>query len=951
MARTVQRPRRPPKPGTTPNFGAAHPDDLGSPRGHGCPGRARRGAGGARPRGRGRAGRRRGDRAARGARGHGQDRAARRGPLAGPRAGLRRDDGVLRRARAGLRRRRGATAPRAADRAARAGGPRGADRRRARRRRGGDARAAPGGRRGARRRSRAFAACTACGGSARALQERAPLLLCVDDAQWCDAWSAHALVYLARRLAGLRVGDRHDGPRGDPGAEIDALHEVPASCSCVLPALSPAATARILGQHARRPLRRRGPRGGGRQPVPRRRARRVGRAEAGATRDGGAARVSCPTSVARRVDRTLRALPDPAARDRGGHRRARPGGAARARRARRRRHRWRRRRRAPTRWRRRALIEPRPSRCASSTRSSSRRSRSGLGPGEARVLHARAAAALGESAEPDGRVAAHLLRAQPARRAVGGRGPAQRGRAGARGGRADAGGARCSSARSPRACPATTPSCGCCSAAPPRAHRPDAVERADRGVAVVRAGGPALRRSRARARPRAGASRVGCPRPSRCSTRASTRSPTTSADVASMESELLGAMRFDARRTAARSTTCWRGPSSAAGAATRRRRLLLSHRAHAAATAARPADEIRELALAVVGRRRAAARRGPEAAEIYNVLYALLWAEALDEARGDRRAVLEEAAAAGLDRRATARRSAGGRRCTPRAATSPRWRPTRSPRSRPTRTARWIDRPLAELLCVRAPAARGEVDEAERVLRRAEAADGRGRRSARCCAAAAALVAAGARRLDAARAMLLRGGVTAAEAWGSDNPNVFPWRTLAVTRARAARADRRGACGSPREELDAARRRRDARGDGPRAARARARPSPPAEARALLDGGDPGARGVAGPRSRSPRRCCSPAMLLRARAAAGGGARAAAARARRGARVRRRRARGRRARRARRRGRPAARRAAMSGSDALTAAERRVAALAAEGLGNREIAQALFLTSRRSRRT
>jgi DNA-binding CsgD family transcriptional regulator len=40
------------------------------------------------------------------------------------------------------------------------------------------------------------------------------------------------------------------------------------------------------------------------------------------------------------------------------------------------------------------------------------------------------------------------------------------------------------------------------------------------------------------------------------------------------------------------------------------------------------------------------------------------------------------------------------------------------------------------------------------------------------------------------------------------------------------------------------------------------------------------------------------------------------------------------------------RRAALSGRDALTAAERRVAALAAEGRTNRQIAQQLFVTPR-----
>jgi DNA-binding CsgD family transcriptional regulator len=40
------------------------------------------------------------------------------------------------------------------------------------------------------------------------------------------------------------------------------------------------------------------------------------------------------------------------------------------------------------------------------------------------------------------------------------------------------------------------------------------------------------------------------------------------------------------------------------------------------------------------------------------------------------------------------------------------------------------------------------------------------------------------------------------------------------------------------------------------------------------------------------------------------------------------------------------RRAARSGADALTPSERRVARLAADGLSNRDIAQALFVTVR-----
>jgi DNA-binding CsgD family transcriptional regulator len=40
------------------------------------------------------------------------------------------------------------------------------------------------------------------------------------------------------------------------------------------------------------------------------------------------------------------------------------------------------------------------------------------------------------------------------------------------------------------------------------------------------------------------------------------------------------------------------------------------------------------------------------------------------------------------------------------------------------------------------------------------------------------------------------------------------------------------------------------------------------------------------------------------------------------------------------------RRLAISGADALTASERRVAAMASEGMTNREIAQALFVTQR-----
>jgi DNA-binding CsgD family transcriptional regulator len=40
------------------------------------------------------------------------------------------------------------------------------------------------------------------------------------------------------------------------------------------------------------------------------------------------------------------------------------------------------------------------------------------------------------------------------------------------------------------------------------------------------------------------------------------------------------------------------------------------------------------------------------------------------------------------------------------------------------------------------------------------------------------------------------------------------------------------------------------------------------------------------------------------------------------------------------------RRLVLSGADALTPSERRIAAMAAEGLSNREIAQALFVTPR-----
>jgi FixJ family two-component response regulator len=43
------------------------------------------------------------------------------------------------------------------------------------------------------------------------------------------------------------------------------------------------------------------------------------------------------------------------------------------------------------------------------------------------------------------------------------------------------------------------------------------------------------------------------------------------------------------------------------------------------------------------------------------------------------------------------------------------------------------------------------------------------------------------------------------------------------------------------------------------------------------------------------------------------------------------------------------RRLVLSGADALTPSERRIAAMAAEGLSNREITQALFVTPRRGR--
>jgi DNA-binding CsgD family transcriptional regulator len=196
-------------------------------------------------------------------------------------------------------------------------------------------------------------------------------------------------------------------------------------------------------------------------------------------------------------------------------------------------------------------------------------------------------------------------------------------------------------------------------------------------------------------------------------------------------------------------------------------------------------------------------------------------------------------------------------------------------------------------------------------------------------------------RADAVPAReLLLGAAAAAEAWGSENPNVVPWRALAA-RALVQTGEFDEAMRLAERELTAARCVGTPGATG-RALLALAMAAPPERAPALAGEAIVELErsadrislaealllsGVLLRRDQHPAAAREPlrrAMALADDCGADGLEGAirdeliAAG------------------------GRP--RRAALSGADALTASERRVAALAAEGMGNREIAQALFLT-------
>ena len=147
----------------------------------------------------------------------------------------------------------------------------------------------------------------------------------IDDLQWCDAPSARALAFIARRLEGqplaLILATRPLDPAltpeaatlaGDPGAEL--LRPSPLTEAAV-----GALVAARLSERARRSVRPRVHRGDGRQPIPRRRAAgRGGGSRPRAHRGrGGRGRRDRP---ARRRER--RAAPPGAAA--AGGRRARP---------------------------------------------------------------------------------------------------------------------------------------------------------------------------------------------------------------------------------------------------------------------------------------------------------------------------------------------------------------------------------------------------------------------------------------------------------------------------------------------------------------------------------------------------------------------------------------------------------------------------------------------------
>jgi DNA-binding CsgD family transcriptional regulator len=89
------------------------------------------------------------------------------------------------------------------------------------------------------------------------LCQRDPLLIVVDDLQWCDPASARWLIYLAERLDGLRIGLLLSWRTGEPFVDgaLMARFEASASTGIVSPGpLSAAAVGSVLESHlGRRP--------------------------------------------------------------------------------------------------------------------------------------------------------------------------------------------------------------------------------------------------------------------------------------------------------------------------------------------------------------------------------------------------------------------------------------------------------------------------------------------------------------------------------------------------------------------------------------------------------------------------------------------------------------------------------------------------------------------------
>ncbi|MGZ6804899.1 MAG: ATP-binding protein, partial [Nocardioidaceae bacterium] len=84
------------------------------------------------------------------------------------------------------------------------------------------------------------------------LAERGPLVLAVDDVQWCDSGSLRFLGYLARRLGGLRLLVVATLRSGEQHVEEDLLHDLAGDAEVLRP--SPLTLAGVSGLvHARLP--------------------------------------------------------------------------------------------------------------------------------------------------------------------------------------------------------------------------------------------------------------------------------------------------------------------------------------------------------------------------------------------------------------------------------------------------------------------------------------------------------------------------------------------------------------------------------------------------------------------------------------------------------------------------------------------------------------------------